>query len=59
MMTPKEAETFKCSSCPARTQLKLTHRYHIIDNILDLTKDWDPEDVPMKEVGKFVLTQNP
>lgn len=58
-MAPKDAENFKCSSCPVRTQLILTHHYRIIDNILDLTKDWDPEDVPMQEIGKFVLTQNP
>jgi len=28
-------------------------------NVLDLTKDWDPKDVPMQEIGKIVLTQNP
>ena len=36
-----------------------THNHHIIDNILDLTKDWDEKDVPMEEIGKFYLTQNP
>ncbi|KAF9027411.1 catalase-domain-containing protein [Hymenopellis radicata] len=28
-------------------------------NVLDLTKDWSPEDVPRTEIGKFYLTQNP
>ncbi|KAF8576416.1 catalase-domain-containing protein [Ramaria rubella] len=28
-------------------------------NVLDLTKDWDPKDVPLNEVGRFRLTQNP
>jgi len=28
-------------------------------NVFDLTKDWDPTDVPLEEIGKICLTQNP
>ncbi|KAF8511280.1 catalase-domain-containing protein [Hysterangium stoloniferum] len=28
-------------------------------NVLDLTKEWDPKDVPLHEVGRLHLTQNP
>jgi catalase len=28
-------------------------------NVLDLTKDWSPEDVPRQEIGRLWLTQNP
>jgi len=58
-LSPEEAETFKCPCCSARSRLILTYHLHIIVNVLDLTKDWDPRDVPLKEIGKFVLNQNP
>jgi catalase len=31
----------------------------IVDNVLDLTKDWPDDVVPYQEIGKLVLTQNP
>lgn len=30
-----------------------------IDNIFDLTKEWQPDVVPLQEVGRIVLNQNP
>jgi catalase len=39
--------------------LILTRHRHTIDNVFDLTKDWDPTDVPLEEIGKICLTQNP
>lgn len=30
-----------------------------VDNIFDLTKEWQPDVVPLQEVGRIVLNQNP